>query len=68
MEYWSVECCANSELHPRSGLGILKKVLGSGFEMVRISQCESARVLLGRRNGSVLRFKRAGRQDWFDHF
>ena len=22
MEYWSVECCANSELHPRSGLEI----------------------------------------------
>ena len=43
MEYWSVGCCANSELHPRSGLGMLKKILGSRFEIIRINQCESAR-------------------------
>ena len=43
MEYWSVEYCANSELHPRSGLGMLKKILASGFETIRISQCESPR-------------------------
>src|SRR5260221_8177232 len=41
MEYWSVGCCPNSQLHPRSGLGMLKKILGSRFEIIRINQCES---------------------------
>ena len=30
LESGLVECCANSELHPRIGLGNLKKILGSG--------------------------------------
>ena len=47
-----MEGCANSELHPRSGLGMLKKILGSGFEMIRISQCESPRVFLPSPNGT----------------
>src|SRR5258708_10495723 len=41
MEYWRVGCCANSELHPRSGLGMLKKILVSRIEIIRINQCES---------------------------
>jgi len=34
-----------------SAAGDLKKILGSGFEMIRISQCVSARVLLPSPNG-----------------
>jgi len=41
MEYWSVECCANSELRPRSGLEMLKKILGSGFKISGTVNLES---------------------------
>jgi hypothetical protein len=40
----------------------LKKILGSGFEMIRITQCESPRVF-GQHYGSVLRFKKASRNE-----